>query len=360
VAALAVLAACAVAFALWVIGTITFLRANPRADELHRVPTGDGWRIALSRYCAVGPVRNYPVLLCHGLASNRVAFDLAPEVSLARSLARDGFDVWSLELRGHGRSDHACFLAGRHYRWTFDDYVLKDVPAAIAFVKAQTGRARLHWIGHSMGGILLYAHLARGGSGDLCSGTALGSSIDYSESRSGFRRFLGLRWLAEFVGPLPIGPLSFLAAPLAGRFGTAIERFNYWPENLEPRLQRRVSASFTHTTSSRVLAQLASAFESGGLRSADGSVHYKSGLRTATAPVLAVAGDHDRQCPPEAAEATVAVLGSAERRLVVLGPAHGCAEHYGHFDIIVGRHAPTEVYPLLYDWLHRHDATVPS
>src|SRR5512146_1796400 len=46
-----------------------------------------------------------PVLLIHGYGQNRYAFHL-PSRSLVNHLARAGFDVFNVDLRGRGRSRH--------------------------------------------------------------------------------------------------------------------------------------------------------------------------------------------------------------------------------------------------------------
>ena len=46
-----------------------------------------------------------PVLLVHGFGQNRYAWHL-PSRSLVNHLACAGFDVYNLDLRGHGRSRH--------------------------------------------------------------------------------------------------------------------------------------------------------------------------------------------------------------------------------------------------------------
>ena len=46
--------------------------------------------------------------------------------------------------------------------------------------------------------------------------------------------------------------------------------------------------------------QLATAFEEGGLRDRSGSFQYKDHLGKTNVPVLAIAGDQDLICPPEA------------------------------------------------------------
>src|SRR5687768_14358087 len=88
----------AIARAVQVGGTIDY-----RPDELHRVPTPDGASIALARY-QPRETRRFvePVILCHGLGANRYILDLDEKYSLARYLARQGFEAWVLELRGRG------------------------------------------------------------------------------------------------------------------------------------------------------------------------------------------------------------------------------------------------------------------
>ena len=79
-------------------------RAETSHDELHYAETPDGVRLALYRYKpAGGGGALSPVILCHGFSSNRFTWEL-PGMSMARFLAGRGHDVWSLELRGAGRS----------------------------------------------------------------------------------------------------------------------------------------------------------------------------------------------------------------------------------------------------------------
>jgi pimeloyl-ACP methyl ester carboxylesterase len=324
---------------------------HPRtsADELHFATANDGWRLALHRYRPRGEVtRRFPVILCHGLGANHFGFDLAPEVSLARRLAALGHDVFALELRGHGDSDAATLRGERRWGFTFDDYLRRDVPAAIDRVRELAGAPAVHWIGHSMGGILLYAYLATTGGVGLASGTAIGSSLDYSGSPSGFRRTLALRPVGRFVPLVPLGGLLRLTAALAGRRDNAFERFNVVHDNVDGAIVRKLHASTFHSVSTPVLLQLATAFEPGGLRSWDGTRRYLEDLHAArpTTPVLAISADQDEQCPPGATEATLAALAGSSR-LVQHGVAHGHASPYGHFDLLIGKNAAHEVWPTI-------------
>ena len=110
---------------IWMVAA---LAAEP---EIHRVPTDDGAEIVLTRYAHPGAVA---VVLCHGISSNARFWDLAPERSLAIDLHDRGYDVWNLDLRGHGLAERTG--KGRLQRpgWTVDDYAKHDLPAAFAEV----------------------------------------------------------------------------------------------------------------------------------------------------------------------------------------------------------------------------------
>jgi pimeloyl-ACP methyl ester carboxylesterase len=328
-----------------------------RADELIHAVTDDGWRLALHRYRASGSVgRRHVVVCCHGLGANNLAFDVDERVSLARHLASRGYQVVSVDLRGHGLSERPRLRGPRRFDWSFDDYLVADLPVLIAAASALGESSRpVHWIGHSMGGLLLYAHLSRGGSSTIRSGVTLGSSLDYSGGHSGFHRLLPLRGLLRRLPAVPVGAVARLSGRFVGRVTTAYERFNIWPSNCDPVLWRRICEGGFHSVSPAVMAQLASAMEEGGLRSADSRTRYLDGLGQSTAPVLSLVGSRDAQCPPEAAAKTVDVMAAGRGMMQVFGKEQGHADHYGHFDLLMGQRAKHEVFPHIDRWLDAND-----
>ncbi len=312
------------------------------ASSVHFATTGDGWSIALSRY---GSGRGPAVILCHGLAANRHGWDLSPERSLARHLGEQGFDVFALELRGNGRSEKPGF-GGKRWRWSFFDYVAQDGPAAIDEVLRLTGRSQVHWVGHSMGGILLLAMLALGEE-RIASGVTVGSSVDYSNTGSAFENLIRLLPLTALVNPVPLGPVSAALAPGALAFDNPIDRFNVNPANIDRGLYRKLTGVGFHPIPAGVLRDLAGGFRTGGLRLPDGSACV--GRLPSGVPVLSMSGTADLQCSPTAARRH----GSDH---VVFGKVHGQAEDYGHFDMLVGDRAAREVWPTLTDWLREREA----
>ncbi|TYH62523.1 hypothetical protein ES332_D07G126000v1 [Gossypium tomentosum] len=95
------------------------------------------------------------------------------------------------------------------YDWDFDNYLEEDVPAAIEYIKDknETNNGKLLAIGHSMGGILLYAMLSRCGKD---SGLA-------AVTTSSLKLLLPLADPAQVlnVPVIPIGTLLAAAHPFA-------------------------------------------------------------------------------------------------------------------------------------------------
>lgn len=342
---------------LWAFVCRVRYHRETREDEVYFVATPDGWRIALSRYRNQGERRaRCPILLCHGLGSSRYGFDLAEAPSLAVHLAHAGFDVWSLELRGHGRSERPLVVARRRFGWSFDDYLDSDLPAAIGKVKAITGAQQLHVIGHSMGGMLLLCHSGLHGT-DLRSLTTIGTSLDFTGTGSDFARLLTFKPLARVLPAIPLGLLSFMLSPLTGRVRNRLEGFLMWFSNVAPMVTRRLYANTFYAVSSPVLLQLSTALEAGGLRRCDSEMRYLDQVAPSPVPTLLLAGDRDRQCPALACERTYAQLAqhANTHRMVVFGKASGQTDHYGHFDLLVGKRAAEEVFPVIEAWLVQHD-----
>lgn len=345
--------------AVWTWLWRNYYRCQTRQSETHFVSTADGWRIALHRYGTGRPSHLHPVILCHGLGANRFSFDLEPEVSLACKLAEEGYDTWVLELRGQGMSERPALFGKKRYNWSFHDYLLHDLPAAIAHVREVTGAPKVHWIGHSMGGLLLLSHLARVGDDDIQSAITIGSSLDYSGSGSEFKQLAKAKRLLSVVAAIPLGPVSAFLAPFSCRVPNPIDAFNVYFDNIEGHLHRKLAANTFHAIPSAVLEDLATAMETGGLcaplKPGDEPFHYIANLGKTRVPVLLTTGDRDLQCPPQATEVSFVALGSVDKKLVVFGTENGQAEHYGHFDLIVGKRAPAETWPVYVAWLDRHD-----
>lgn len=353
-------------FALgWLLLRYSAGRFSPRSrpDETHYALTADDWRLAVHRYRPRGEnPHGEPVLLHHGYTANHKGFDLgvgttdAPVPSIARWLADRGYDVWSCDLRGRADSDRPTLFGARRWNWSVDDYVHRDDPAIVDLILSRSAYRNLHWIGHSMGGVLLFCHCGVHGSTRVASGVTVGSGIDYSDTGSYYQPLIRFYPLIRWMKRHPLGLLSKLSAPTCGRFHTITEEFNYWPSNTAPAAGRAIHAGVINDVSGDVTRQMSTLFTPGGLRSLDGKVLYGEAMGSIESPILVIGGDRDRQAPPALTDRTLEQLGTARHAKALFGKDYGQANHYGHFDLLCGLRAESEVFPSILDWFRAHPA----
>ncbi len=316
---------------------------------MHFAPTTDGWRLALHRHRALG-VPGPPVILCGGYACNRHFIDFDERHSLARYLARHGHDAWVLELRGRGLS-HATPGCIEPYSWTFDDLAAVDVPSAVAYVARHT-QERVAWVGHSMGGMVLYAFLGSGSplASRVRAGITLASPVVFPRAASPLSHWIGSQIL-RLPSPRTIPqrwPLIGLWLLLASSPALSI---GMNPENVEPEVLGTALRRSMSNVPRAKLDQLARWALQGTFRSVDERLDYRASLRRVTTPLLVVAGSADRLATPECVQAALDDLPPARTTYLELGRRYGQVADYGHVDLILGRRAPEEVFVALADWL---------
>jgi predicted alpha/beta hydrolase len=322
---------------------------GPLLPEIRYVPTTDGWALALHRYTA--SASGAPaVILCSGYGCNRHFIDFDERYSLARYLARCGFDAWVVELRGRGMS-HALPGCRHPQSWTFDDLVRIDVPAAIEFVQRHVGHPRLCWIGHSMGGMVIYAYLGLAREqGMLAAAVTLASPIGFAPMASQLTRQLGELLLAlPFPARIPQRVVLGALWQLVGRTRALEVGMN--PDNVDRAVVGVALRRSICDVPRAKLRQLSGWALRGGFASNDGRIDYRQNLRHVRTPMLTIAGACDRLAPPENVGIAYDLLASARKRFVVLGKAQHFSTDYGHVDTVFGRRAPDEVYPLIADWV---------
>ena len=260
--------------------------------------------------------RGVPVIMLHGSFTNRRFWFSPKGIGFGAHLARAGFDIWIPEMRGHGLSPRNASY--RHNRVA--DYARYDLPAIAEFVMEQTGQAP-HWMGHSLGGVVLAA--AAGGGyleqRNASSLTLLGSQVS--------RVYLPLKLPpVEWSGHLLLSCMSHLSGVRLGQ----------GPED-EPIGVAREALRW-HGLFGRFGA---------------GPENWWQGLATVRIPVLAVSAEGDRQDPPAACERLLRQFGSACREHLCLGPLNGFSSPFGHVEMLISKTAQREVWPVLTDWLQR-------
>lgn len=327
-------------------------------DEVHIVTTEDNWKLSLLRYRPQDPdsPKAFPVVLCHGLGASSHLFEAEEKTSIARYFTKKGYEVWSINLRAHGLSEKPNIFGSKHYGWTVDDYLRYDLKASLDHICKISGVPKVHYIGHSMGGILLYCLAATFPHAPIASATTIGSSLNYSNTPSDFHFLKRFSLLTSILPAVPAGFMATFVSPLTGRMSNRIEQFLAWPENIRPRTLRVLHASSFFAISSGVLEQLQTGMEEGGLKSSTDHRHYLDDFKKTEMPIYAIGGDRDYQCHADAIRQTMDQLQNPENtQIEIMGPANGQKNHYGHCDLVVGKEVESEVYPKILSWIERHD-----
>lgn len=264
-----------------------------------------------------------PVILLHGSFSNRGFWLSAKGDGLARHLLEQGFDVWLMEMRGHGLSPrNQDYLTN-----TLERYVLSDIPAVNAFVNEKSGRAPV-WVGHSLGGVVVASAVAAGQlPADSCAGMALLGA-------QAVRRPL-YQWI-----PLA-GPLMRLMVRMRGELDG--RKMQIGPENEPMGLINEFLARHGW-------------FGSWQLKSTRQKLlpAWKAG---SPVPLLAIAAAADKSDPAKACLRFASLYGGERKEQILLGRKDGFSRDYGHVDMVVSKEAAAEVWPRISLWLNQLDGS---
>jgi alpha-beta hydrolase superfamily lysophospholipase len=290
-----------------------------------------------------------PVLLVHGFGQNRYAWHL-PARSLANHLAQAGFDVFNLDLRGHGRSRHFGAAAVRHV----DDYITEDLPTAVEEVRLHSGGRPVYLVGHSLGGLISYG-AAPILAGDVGGVVSIGSPYHFT------RGSLSLQAIAlGFEGLRRAGlPHIGMSAPLypVGMFMRTIRRvadspfyplpIRGWHAGaLEPHvLEQHLRLAFDRAG----IAELRNMFEWAADKRFGGEARdYVERFEGLDIPLLVVSGSNDDLAPPSSVRPAYERSRSTDKtyRTAPLG----------HIDLLVGRDAPLTTWPMISQWLDKRAA----
>jgi pimeloyl-ACP methyl ester carboxylesterase len=288
-----------------------------------------------------------PVVLIHGFGQNRYAWHL-PSRSFFNYLARAGFDVFNLELRGHGRSRHL----GAHPPRRVASFVEEDVPAAIAEVQRLSGGRPVYLVGHSLGGLISYASAAVLKE-RIAGVVTLGSPYQFTHG-SWALKALSMAMLAVDRrvhlghGAYELKPLSEAVRLLRGFIESPIFPLpirGFAPRALEPNVLSQHMALAMDTGSVSVLRTmfLSAAEARRGGHCLGELTGYADEFEALDLPLLVIAGTKDDLAPPASVEPAYLRSRSSDKSYR--------AFPRGHIDLVMGRASPQTIWPLILAWL---------
>ncbi len=319
-----------------------------RADEVHTIATEDGWQISLFRRRPRGG-KGEPILFCHSMSSNHLNFEIPGGHSIVDVMSEAGYDCWTIDTR-------ACRSAisprgTRKLSASLDDVLLKDLPAAIAFIKEKSGHGRVHGVGHSLGGMLLYAYALKFGSGDIASGITFGAPPGFKNTNLPSRKFL------TTVAPFTYSLMSFFFRGLIP-FATVIHpKSNLLPinwDNVHPKLTNAELFYAVEMPVPRIAKELSGWSSKGIWRMCADTLDVQERLPELDVPLFAIFGGTDPLIPEEAAEAFFASLQTKDKKMVVLSKHNGYSANYSHMELVFAINGREEVFGPALEWVKSH------
>ena len=336
--------------------------------------TADGWKLGMRHFPAAEPHSGkLPVVLCHGLGLNGTFWTINDN-HLPSQLAARGYDVFVVDMRGSGAS-HRVGMPGVVNRvlrqtpirevggrdWTVDDQFRYDVPAILNYVEEETGSHYVNWVGHSLGGMLMFPFLETSPeSSRVANFVDMGGVAIIQETPDTIKMRRADKMLRALSMGLSTGRLG--RPMMYGRpaFMEKIDRFYFTKGNVDTRTASRFYGYTVEDPGAGALKQLDPYLAHGHMLSADGTVDYALGLDRVTTPILMVAGEADIMADIPSSIMTYNAIGSPDKQLMRFGVVDGQEADYGHCDLVWGRNAAREVFPPIIDWLDERQPAAPS
>ncbi len=280
------------------------------------------------------PAAGPPVVLVHGFGQNRYTWHTSHR-SLSAFLAAEGCEVFNLELRGHGLS-HAAGAPS-----SFQDYV-EDV-ATFARVLGQPA----FWMGHSLGGAVVYAAATRT---PMLGIIGLAALFRFAQAN----RLLKL--LCQISRVAADGPAASVKLRLAGRLlarlyslsdiaGYAFPISGWAPGSIEEDLlHERLEHGFD-----KISLPIWSDMSRWG---AEGRFDYEEEWAAVKTPLLVLAGDLDHLVLPADAKMAYDLEGGTDKTFHSFD-VYNTGYHWGHLDLVIGHQARRFVWKMIGEWIGR-------
>ncbi len=287
------------------------------------------------------------LLLIHGYGQNRYAWHL-PSRSFANFLAKAGFDVFSMDLRGHGKSGH---FGSRRPRCP-SEHVKEDVPSALEEIQRVSGQERIWLVGHSLGGLISYA-VAPSMREAVAGIATFGSPFHFTRGAWALALMGTLALLTDARirpqrGWLPLyiwGELARIGQVFVDNPAIPFPFRGWAPRSMEAEIFAQHMALAMDRASLEVMMQLfRTVADRRAKRCDDGGIAgFEGAFEKLDRPLLVVAGTKDDLAPPPSVKPAYKQSRSTDKTYRVFD--------VGHIDMLVGKKAPRTTWMALESWL---------
>ncbi|MBN1872072.1 MAG: trehalose-phosphatase [Candidatus Omnitrophica bacterium] len=345
--------------------------------KVYETKTEDGWTIAIDRYHLKATDKyKGAVILCHGFNFNSLFWNLDRRCSPAHYLASNGYDVYVPSLRGSGGSSKPLLSRFRSmarfdikdvpqmfvkapfdlakFGWTIDDHIHMDLPAIIDFVKKKSGFGKVFWIGHSMGGIVMYGYLETEEQDDIAGFIPVGSMIIIPDPLTPhLRRIASQKPILTASLIVNTTVASQVRNYTLGAVKNPIEELLFERDNMYNDVVFRLFREAIDDTSAGVVGQFSDSIKRGAFLSADLTHNYTEDLSKITVPILIIGGSNDGFVTKKVLRDSYDIVSSKDKSIFIFSKGYGFSTNYGHCDVLLGKNAEVEVYPVILSWLDK-------
>ncbi len=183
----------------------------------------------------------------------------------------------------------------------------------------------VHFIGHSMGGMLLATVASMKRTIHLRSGVVIGGSIYMDDSKWKSMMFA---WpMIKCLGTVHANYFQCAVSPFSFRFNSFWDKLFFCTDNVDPEAARKLFCKNWGAIPASLLNQLRSGFGVEGLKSHDGCVTYADHLSSVEIPVLAIAGTVDRQVSSNSVKKMASQIPGS--KFMCMGKDYGHEQDYG-------------------------------
>jgi alpha-beta hydrolase superfamily lysophospholipase len=238
--------------------------------------------------------------------------------------------------------------------WSIDDHIHQDVPAIIDFVRKESGFDSVYWIGHSMGGIVLFGYLETGEQEKIAGFIPIGSMMVLPEPLTpDLQKIADQKEILTASLVINTTVASQLSNFTLGTVRTPFEAALLERENVAPLVLFQFFRTCIDDTSSGVVGQFTDSIRSGEILSHDKEYSYTDNLSRVTVPILFMAGGSDRFVTEDMLQQSYNAVSSEDKELRIFSKATGYSMDYGHCDLIIGKNSEKDMYPAILDWLDK-------
>jgi pimeloyl-ACP methyl ester carboxylesterase len=163
---------------------------------------------------------------------------------------------------------------------------------------------------------------------------------------------------------VPSGLAAKLGAPWAFAIHWLMQRpvseLGFHTGNLDTSLLRALMFLAIDDLPASLLREFARWYETKAMSDRYAMFDFTEHLERITAPLFIIAGNKDELTPPRDLEYVYNHVASRDKLYRVIGKEQGFAHDYSHADLVLGKHAPDDVYPLILEWLEARRERTPK